>query len=93
MWQLRNGGYDVNNNNVTGFEKTQLPHARSIKLMILPEIHFVMSLVSVAAFLTPCVSVEWCFGTMHLDGHGSLVFGAQRAGQAANVCYLQFGVL
>jgi len=76
-------------------------HTHKIKLIISPEMDywlntllystvFLTSLISVAAFLKPYVSLS---GTLApLNGHGSLVlvFGGLDKG-LANVCYLQFG--
>ena len=51
----------------------------------------VTSLVSVVAFLRPCVSLEWCLAP--LNGHGSLVLvlggldKSQRAGHALSVIF------
>ena len=74
---------------VTRFEKTWLPHTHNIKLTI-PEMELlaqytiifhcvlcfkVTSLVSVAAFLRPCVSLEWHFGTMGWSWLSCIVLG------------------
>ena len=87
-------------------------HTHNIKLTILPEMDCwlktlsystvclapkVMSLVSVAAFLRPCVSLKWRFGAIRWSWLSCI--GAWRAGQAKNgrpmsvTVYLQFGVL
>ena len=79
---------------MTGFEKTQLPHTQyqtydftRNELLAQYTIIFhcwpwskATSLVSVAAFLRPYVSLEWHFGTIGWSWLSSI--GAWRAGQA-----------
>ena len=79
---------------VTGFEKTQLPYTQyqtydftRNELLAQYTIIFhcvpcskVTSLVSVATFLRPCVSLEWCFCTIRWSWLSCI--GAWRARQA-----------
>ena len=80
--------------NVTGFEKTRLPHTQYQTydftrngLLAQYTIIFhcwpcskVTGLVSVATFLRPCVSLEWHFGAIGWSRLSCI--GAWRAGQA-----------
>ena len=80
--------------NVTGFEKTQLPHKQYQtynftwnELLAQCTIIFhcwpcskATSLVSVAAFLRPCVNLKWHFGA--IGWSWLYCIGAWRAGQA-----------
>ena len=81
---------------MTRFEKTRLPHTQYQTydftrngLLALYTIIFhcwpcskATSLVSLAAFLTPCVSLEWHFGGIRWSWLSCI--GAWRAGQATN---------
>ena len=89
---------------VTGFEKTRLPHTQYQTYVftrngLLAQYTIIFhcwpcskatSLVAVAAFLRPCVNLEWHFGAIKWSWLSCI--GAWRAG-LANVCYLQFVVL
>ena len=81
---------------MTGFERTQLPHTQYqtydfTRNGLLAQYTIIFhcwpcfkatSLVSAAAFLRPCVSLEWHFGTIRWSWLSCI--GAWRAGQATN---------
>ena len=87
---------------VTGFEKTWLPHTRyqtydftRNELLAQYTIIFhccscskAMSLVSVAAFLRPCVSLEWHFGAIGWSWLSLLVLGGLDKPRKAGQCLL-----
>ena len=69
---------------VTGFEKTQLPHTQYqtydfTRNELLAHGVSVISLISVAVFLGPCVSLVWHFGAIGWSWLSCI--GAWRAGQ------------
>jgi len=93
--------------NVTGFEKKTSFHTHYIKLMILPKVDCwlnillyswvpcfeVMSLVSVAAFARPCLSLKWSFSTISWSWPSGIdAYWVSHEG-LANVFHLQFGML
>ena len=93
---------------VTGFEKTRLPHTQYqtydfTRNELLAQYTIVFhcwpcskatGLVSVAAFLRPCVRPKWHYGAI---GWSWLFYWCLEGWTSheglANVCYLQFGVL